>query len=121
MSSSPHESDERSVRVGRLLAKADVPGAFALVALPGGANSKAFRVDLANGARPLFFKEYCIHPEDSRDRLGTEFLFASYAWDHGLRNLARPYIMDRASHGAIYAFLDGRKLEPREISPGQIQ
>ena len=108
-------SPKTTQRVGRLLKQAAFTGAFTLTPLQGGANSKAFCVDLATGIR-LFYKEYFHHPDDPRDRLGTEFAFASFAWGHGLRTIARPYAMDRDGLGALYSFLDGRKLTPREVN-----
>ena len=115
------ETSERMMRTGQLLAQAGFGGSFALVPLQGGANSKAFRVDLSSPNAPLFLKEYFHHPDDPRDRLGTEFAFASFAWQHGLRMLAQPHVMNRETHSALYGFLDGRKLAPVEIGRSLIE
>ena len=106
--------------VERLLQQAGFAGPFALTPLAGGANSKAFRVDRGPREAPLFLKEYFHHADDPRDRLGTEFAFASFAWEQGLRSIARPFALDRAAHGALYSFLDGRKLSAREVTPNAI-
>jgi hypothetical protein len=110
-----HQLLDSHQRAARLLAHAGFAGPFVLKAVHGGANSKAFRVDLAGG-QALFLKEYFRHPHDPRDRLGAEFAFASFAWDQGLRSVARPYAMDREEGCALYAFLDGRKLAPAEVA-----
>jgi hypothetical protein len=116
MTAATTQSLDSHERAARLLSQAGFAGPFALRPVHGGANSKAFRVDLDNGGPPLFFKEYFRHPHDPRDRLGTEFAFASFAWDQGLRSLARPHAMNRQHGCALYAFLDGRKLTPVEVT-----
>jgi Phosphotransferase enzyme family len=116
MSTFTRENSERIACAGRLLAEAGYGGAFELVPLSGGANSKAFRVNLATGAAPLFLKEYFQHADDARDRLGTEFSFATFAWNHGLNSLARPFAMARSERCALFSYLEGQKLEPQEIS-----
>lgn len=102
--------------VERLLVQAGAAQPFTLVPLAGGANSKAFRVEFSSADPPLFFKEYFHHPDDPRDRLGTEFAFASFAWKQGLRMIAQPLAMDRAGLGALYSFLDGNKLSARAVT-----
>jgi hypothetical protein len=114
------ECSERLDRAGRLLGKCGFGDSFALAALQGGANSKAFRIDFAAGGPSLFYKEYFHHPEDPRDRLGAEFAFASFAWDQGLRTLAQPYGQDRDRYCALYAYLEGRKLRSQEITSAAI-
>ncbi len=121
MTAATHELLDSHQRAARLLSQAGFPGPFALSPVHGGANSKAFRVDLEGGGPTLFFKEYFRHPHDPRDRLGTEFAFASFAWNQGLRSLARPYEMDRQHGCALYAFLDGRKLTPPEITAAAVR
>lgn len=105
--------------VAGLLAQAELHGPFELVAVAGGANNKAYRVDRP-AAAPLFVKEYFRHADDPRDRLGTEFAFTSFAWAHGLRRLARPYAMDRTKGCALYAYLEGRKPAPDEVTAATV-
>lgn len=108
-------------RAACLLSHAGFDGPIALVPVQGGANSRTFRVELAGTHRRLFFKEYFRHPHDSRDRLGTEYAFASFAYDRGLRTLARPYAMDREHGCALYAFIDGHKLTFNQITVNSIR
>ncbi len=103
-----------------MLSQAGVDGPFALTPIHGGANSKAFRVELAGGGPTLFFKQYFRHAQDPRDRLATEYAFASFAWDCGLWASARPYVMDRELGCALYSFLDGCKLTPGEITAADV-
>ena len=60
----------------------------AVVPLSGGANNRVFRVEAASGVALL--KSYFRHPDDPRDRLGTEWAFTSFAWDNGVRCIPRP-------------------------------
>ncbi|MSU78302.1 MAG: aminoglycoside phosphotransferase family protein [Gemmataceae bacterium] len=108
-------------RAACLLSHAGFDGPFALVPVQGGANSKTFRVDLEGNGQRLFFKEYFRHPHDSRDRLGTEYAFASFAYAQGLRTLARPYAMDREHGCALYAYIDGHKLTSNQITVDSIR
>jgi hypothetical protein len=114
------ETSERVARAGRLLTEAGFAGDFDMVPMAGGANSKVFRIAFTSGAPPLFFKQYFFHPDDMRDRLGAEYSFVSFAWGKGLKSLARPFAMDREGRCALYAFLEGRKLQPHEISHSHV-
>jgi hypothetical protein len=116
MKSMTHPSSDHVAHAGQLLRQANIAGPFELVPLAGGANSKAFRIELDGGEVPLFFKAYFHHPDDPRDRLGTEFAFASFVWERGLRAIAEPLAMNRDTHCALYSFLDGRKIGPHEVT-----
>jgi hypothetical protein len=111
-----NESSDCDEKASRLLAQAGFTVPVTLIPLAGGANSKAFRVEFGPGTPPLFFKEYFHHPDDPRDRLGTEFSFASFAWGCGLRTLAQPHASDRAGRCSLFSYLPGRKLEREEVS-----
>src|SRR5262245_12962861 len=100
-------------RVRRLLDAAGIGGAFALTALPGGGNNRVFRARV--GSASFLVKSYFRHPADSRDRLGTEYGFVRFAWDHGIRQVPRPYAMDAESGLGLYEFVEGRKLAAGEV------
>lgn len=82
-------------------------------ALPGGGNNRSFRVDWEGGTALL--KHYFRHPGDPRDRLDAEFRFCAYAWDCGLRAVARPLDRDDAQGLGLYGFLPGRRVEAGEV------
>ena len=102
-----------------LLDAAGLAGDFSLHLLPGGGNNRVFRVDV-NGTRALL-KAYFQHPEDRRDRLGAEFAFCSFAWQHGLRSLPEPLARDIPRRLGLYEFIEGRKLLPQEVEEGAIR
>lgn len=103
-----------------LLVRARLDGPFALEAVHGGANSRAFRV-VRPGQAPLFFKQYFRHPDDPRDRLGTEYAFACFAWQAGIRAIAQPLTVDHEQGCALFAFLEGRKLRPAEVAAEHVE
>ncbi len=102
-----------------LLATAGVRGEFRLQPLQGGANNRVFRVD-ANDSRVLL-KAYFQHADDPRDRLGTEFAFASFAWENGVRALPRPLACDPQHSLGLYEFVWGCQLLPQEIVSDMVQ
>lgn len=116
MKTSPLQPLDTQERAACLLRQAGFACGFTLTPIHGGANSKTFLVELADSNERLVLKEYFCHPHDPRDRLGTEYAFASFAWRQGLRNLARPYARDDTQGCALYAFLDGAKLTPTEVA-----
>jgi hypothetical protein len=86
--------------------------------LPGGGNNRLFRVQTAQGT--VVVKAYFHHPDDPRDRLGTEFGFSQFAWTHGLHNIPQPLAADAAEHIAVYRFVDGH-LPPHAGEPAVAQ
>ena len=103
----------------KLLEAAGLRGDFGLFPLPGGANNKVFRVE-ANGHTALL-KAYFQHPDDPRDRLGVEFSFSSFAWEHGVRCIPRPLACDRFHHLALYEFVEGRCLQSDEVTEERVR
>ena len=89
-------------------------GDFSLHLLKGGSNNKVFRVETPGG--PLLLKVYFRHPNDKRDRLGAEFSFCRFAWGSGLRSVPEPLASDPLNHLGLYEFINGRLLEPGEIT-----
>jgi len=86
--------------------------------LPGGRNNRVYRVDTQD--RSLFLKHYHRDPDDTRDRLGSEFAFASFAWEYGLRCLAEPLVAEPLYALAVYAFLEGRPVDRTEVDEARI-
>lgn len=92
---------------------------FELCALPGGENNRVFRIDVAG--QHVLLKSYFRHPDDPRDRLGAEFKFLSFAWNHGLRCLAKPLGYDEEHALGIYEYLEGVPLRPGHIGEDEIK
>ncbi|HEY3396243.1 MAG TPA: phosphotransferase [Armatimonadota bacterium] len=99
--------------LARLLAHAGLAGVPHLEPLTGGANNRVFRVEV--GGRKVALKVYFRHPEDLRDRLGAEWAFLSFAWDHGLRCVPQPLACDRAGNAALYEYVCGERLVSGEV------
>lgn len=104
---------------GNLLATAGFCEEFRLHPLTGGANNRVFRVDV-NGSC-LLLKVYFQHADDPRDRLGTEFAFASFAWENGVRVLPRPLACDSQHRLGLYEFVWGRQLLSQEVTQDMVR
>jgi hypothetical protein len=100
--------------IGCLIAKAGFCGDFHLHQLTGGSNNKVFRVDM--GGSCALLKVYFQHPDDPRDRLGAEYGFCRFAWEHGLRTLPKPWACDVQHRLGLYEFIEGRQPQPHEIT-----
>lgn len=97
-----------------LLARAGCAGPFNTVQLAGGANNQVFRVDRDAG-EPLLLKVYFRHPDDPRDRLGTEFGFLSFIWSRGVHAVPRPLAADPECGIALYEYIVGKPFVTGEI------
>lgn len=98
-----------------LLSQIGIAGAPTLERLAGGSNNRVFRLDV--GGRSFCLKVYFRHAADSRDRLRTEFDFATFAWSNGLRGLPQPLAFDAALGAGLFEFVAGRRLAPAEVDP----
>ena len=96
-----------------LLARSGLPPAERVSALPGGGNNKVYRIDA--GGKPLLLKVYFRDAVDTRDRLGAEFLFSTFAWNAGVRKIAQPIAQDAGAGLGLYEFLEGRPLRSGEV------
>ena len=105
--------DPQGVR--NLAAAAGLGRVNAIVPLVGGANNRVFRVETAAGV--VLLKSYFRHPDDPRDRLGTEFAFARFAWDHGVRCIPQPLACDPvAGLGLFVVVAEGVNTSPNRSS-----
>jgi len=75
--------------------------------LQGGRNNRVFKV-IADGGI-YFLKQYFKSKKDLRDRLETEFSFSVFAWNKGIRNIAKPVKIDRDNRLALFEWIDGQK------------
>jgi hypothetical protein len=87
--------------------------------LEGGGNNRLYRV--RTGSRELVIKEYFQNPGDLRDRLGTEFAFARFAWEQGIRNIPEPLCCDGEAHTAVYSCVEGLRPAPGELSASDLE
>jgi hypothetical protein len=94
-------------------------GDISLAAIDGGGNNKVFAVN--TGSAKYVVKAYFNHPADTRDRLGAEYAFLSYAQHIGLANVPRPIACDVTAHVGIYEFIEGRKLGVDRLDRTHVQ
>jgi Phosphotransferase enzyme family len=106
-------------RTAPLLACAGFAGTFDLCALSGGANNRVFRVQ-AQESRFLL-KAYFRHPDDRRDRLGAEFSFLRFAWEHGIRSIPKALSCDAAAGLGLMEYLEGCPFGVGEVSDSAVQ
>jgi hypothetical protein len=105
--------------VADLLAAAGYGAEFTLHSLQGGGNNRVFRVETTGTS--LLLKAYFRHPQDPRDRLGTEFAFSTFAWQHGVCALPQPLACDAERGLGLYEFVVGRRLLPHEVDKWSVQ
>jgi hypothetical protein len=106
-------------RATPFLATAGVVGPFDLCALCGGANNRVFRVQ-AHDSRFLL-KAYFTHPCDRRDRLGAEFSFLRFAWNHGIRSIPQPLGQDLPARLGLMGYLEGCPFRAGEVAERAVQ
>jgi hypothetical protein len=99
--------------VASLVAAAGIGAMRSIVPLAGGANNRVYRVETSS--RVALLKSYFRHPDDPRDRLGTDFAFARCAWDGGVRAIPQPFACDPEAGLGLFEFVSGRALLPTEI------
>jgi hypothetical protein len=103
-----------------LVASAGLASRFNLIPLRGGANNRVFCLEGADGSKALL-KAYFQHAGDQRDRVGAEFAFATFAWNHHVSAVPRPLACDARNRLALYEFIPGRQLQPGEVSQDVVQ
>lgn len=104
--------------IARRLLGLEAEEVITVEALPGGGNNQIYAVR-ASGKIHLM-KRYFTHPGDPRDRGGTEFAFASFAWASGLRCIPEPLALDAAHAVGLFGFLPGRKCDPGTIGESEV-
>lgn len=86
--------------------------------LKGGANNRIFKITTT--CEKYIVKQYFRHKEDQRNRLESEYLFASFAWDHGIRCIAEPIAKDNALSIGIYRFIEGEGYRSGDIGDKEV-
>jgi hypothetical protein len=112
--------DEVLAIAARLCSKAALAPPVSAERLSGGKNNRVFLVEDAAGTRRVL-KLYHVSAADTRDRLGAEWRFITYARDRGIDTVPEPLAMDRGDHAALYAFRPGRKLAPGEVGTDHVE
>ena len=101
--------------ISRLLTARFNEKVIAIIKLPGGSNSEAFKVSTDRN-NEYFAKKYQIRKKDSRNRLFTEFAGLSFLWANGIRNIPEPIATCEKSKVAVYRFIKGTKIQSGGMS-----
>lgn len=96
-----------------------VQGNISIEPISGGGNNKVYLI-IAEGNKYVL-KHYFRDKDDKRNRLESEFLFTSFAWDHGIRHIAEPIAKDKASAVGIFRFIEGGRYKPGDIGRKEIE
>lgn len=98
--------------------RAGVGPVRAVAPMAGGANNRVFRLDATAGT--FLLKSYFRHPDDPRDRLGTEFAFSRFAWESGVRCIPQPLACDLPAGLGLFEFISGRSLRGTTIDDAAV-
>lgn len=93
-------------------------GKISLSSITSGANNQVYKLKV--GEDVFLLKSYFHHQLDTRDRLGSEYSFVSYAWAKSIKAVPRPFYADSANHYAVYEFVEGQRLNAGELTSEHI-
>lgn len=103
-----------------ILAKANIPGQVqSIKPCVTGGNNRTYLVTTTHGA--LAAKQYFRDPNDSRDRLSTEFAFLRYAVDSAPGFTPAPLALDLEMGLGIYEYIDGNPIPVDDINWRHVQ
>lgn len=106
-------------QVGELLARhGHAHREFELLPCGTGGNNRVMAVVI--GSRKLIAKWYFSHASDSRDRLGNEFGFLSYANRIGISCVPTAIACDPARQVALYEYIEGTMITADQLSAREV-
>ena len=105
--------------VSNLLRQIQPVDDFSVQPIEGGRNNQVFQI--VTGNRVFILKYYFAHPNDSRDRIRTEYEFLEFACQNSIRCVPAPIAVDYENRVALYDFIPGRLLEEFEIGPYHVE
>lgn len=109
-----------SEKAGKLLEATGVAccGEPTITQLSGGGNNGVFRV--RQGGESYILKKYFRHPNDPRDRYGTETSFSSFLWHNGIRVIPEVLATLPKARLALYRHIEGRRLKASEVDTSHV-
>ncbi len=90
-----------------------------IIQLGGGRNSLAFKINCST-SQYFVSKFYFRHEKDTRDRLSTEFNSLRFLWDHGMRCIPEPLILNREYECGVYEWVKGKKILIQDVGESEI-
>lgn len=106
-------------RIARLLARIPAGPVNTITPCASSGNNRTYKVLTDQGV--LAVKQYFRHAGDTRDRLGTEFDFLTFATQVAPGCAPVPLVMDLEEGLAAYEFVEGRTLIPSELQWTHVQ
>jgi hypothetical protein len=106
--------DHEDVLRPKILALLPGVNALRMERLPTSGNNRLYL--LTTEKEKFVAKHYFTHPGDKRNRLRSEYSFASFAFKNGIDCLPRPVACDTKNHLAVYAFIEGKKPDSSDVT-----
>jgi len=91
-----------------------------LVTVPGGFNSRVYRVVCEGTPVSYVVKFYPENDSIHRDRLVVEFTGLEFMRAEGLRSVPEPIAMDRVHRCAVYGWIDGKKISENQSTDADL-
>lgn len=113
------EHADMQARIAHLLERTPAGTVMSVTACARGGNNRTYRVKTEG--RTLAVKQYFRHSDDTRDRMGTEFSFLSFATQAAPGYAPAALAMDREQGLAAYEFVEGRRLVAAELAWPHLQ
>ncbi len=101
--------------LNRRIAKQLHTEVLSLQDISGGRNSRIYQVQCAD-FQQYAVKYYFQHTADTRDRLHVEFSALRFLWEHDIRCIPQPFVVDEQSQCAVYEYIDGQKLQAEDLT-----
>ena len=105
--------------IKQLLLQAGIKKPFELIPICRGGNNRTWM--LKTGYDRYFLKQYFTSQYDKRDRFGNEILFSMFAWEQGIRNIAKPLVADRKKSLGLFDFIEGSQPRKKDINKDFLQ
>ncbi len=87
--------------------------------LDGGKNNQVYLLTTSNNQKYIL-KSYYTHPNDKRNRLQTEYTSLEFLWNNNIKSIPKPIAKDEKNNIAIYQFIAGTKITPKDITEQDI-
>ncbi len=100
----------------RMLNEPDENCDFIIEKIIGGGNNRSYKVIV--NSKPYFLKHYYA---DNRKRLATDYNFSYFAFEDGIRCIAKPIAFDEDKSIALYDYISGRKISSGELCDNAIK
>lgn len=84
-----------------------------------GSNNRNYHIKTAH--QDFLLKEYFVHPDDSRDRMQTEWAFSHYAFSVAPHAVPKPYYVDVKNHFVLFDYIHGTSFHNTKITWNEVE